>query len=116
MLDAVWALGDCTVRELQERQEPTIVYTTAMTTLDRLYHKQLLDRVVDGRAFRYKPRFTREEMHREQAGQAIRELLCSPVGPALPLSYLVEAISEHDAQLLDLLQKVVEQKRSQLRK
>jgi predicted transcriptional regulator len=116
MLDAVWALGDCTVRELRERQEPTIVYTTAMTTLDRLYHKRLLNRVVDGRAFRYKRRFTREEMYCSEAAQAIRELLRSPVDPALPLSYLVEAITKHDVQLLDELQRVVQQKRSQLHK
>jgi len=92
MLDAIWALGECTVRELLERQSSVMAYTTVMTTLDRLYHKQLLTRTVEGRAFCYKPRFTREEMHRAEAENAIRELLRSPAGPALPLSYLVEAI------------------------
>src|SRR5215813_5162508 len=92
MLDAIWALGECTVRELLERQSSVMAYTTVMTTLDRLYHKQLLTRTVEGRAFCYKPRFTRQEMHRAEAENAIRELLRSPAGPALPLSYLVEAI------------------------
>jgi hypothetical protein len=32
------------------------------------------------------------------------------------LSYLVEAVSEHDARLLDELQLMVEQKRRELRK
>jgi len=112
VLDVVWALGDCTVRELVERQNPKMPYTTAMTTLDRLYRKNVLSRVAEGRAFRYKPRFTREQMHRAEAEQAIRELLRSPV----PLSYLVEAVTEHDVQLLDELQQVVEQKRRQLGK
>jgi len=116
MLDAIWALGECTVRELLERQSSVMAYTTVMTTLDRLYHKQLLTRTVEGRAFCYKPRFTREEMHRAEAENAIRELLRSPAGPALPLSYLVEAITEHDAQLLDELQRAVARKQSELGK
>ena len=32
----------------------------------------------------------------------------------MPLSYLVEAVSEHDVQLLDQLQELVEQKRREL--
>jgi hypothetical protein len=32
------------------------------------------------------------------------------------LSYLVEAVSEHDEQLLDELQRMVEKKRRELRK
>jgi BlaI family transcriptional regulator, penicillinase repressor len=111
MLNAVWALGDCTVRELVERQKPKMPYTTAMTTLDRLYHKQILSRVAEGRAFRYKPRLTREDLRRAEVKQTIRELLRPPFGAAMPLSYLVEAISEHDAQLLDELQRQVAQKR-----
>jgi hypothetical protein len=43
-----------------------------MTTLDRLYHKHLLNREVERRSFRYKPRFTKEEMHRAAAGHLIR--------------------------------------------
>jgi len=34
---------------------------------------------------------------------------------SVPLSYLVEAITEHDAQLLDELQQLVERKRNELR-
>jgi hypothetical protein len=33
----------------------------------------------------------------------------------MPLSYLVEALSAHDAQLLDELQRLVERKRRELR-
>jgi predicted transcriptional regulator len=44
MLEAVWARGDGTVRELIEDQTLGVAYTTAMTTLDRLYHKHLLRR------------------------------------------------------------------------
>ncbi len=86
-----------------------------MTTLDRLFKKNLLTRVAEGRAFRYAPRFTREELHREVAGNVFRQLLDASPESSLPLSYLVEVLTERDAQLLDDLQKLVEAKRRQLR-
>jgi len=89
-------------------------YTTVMTTLDRLYKKGLLDRTAEGRAFRYTPRLTSEELQRGAALDGIRQLLESGNTSALPLSYLVEALSTHDAQLLDQLQLLIEQKRREL--
>jgi len=83
-----------------------------MTTLDRLYKKQLLNRVAEGRAFRYSPRYTQEELEKAAVGETIRQLLGS--GAALPLSYLVEAVSEHDASLLDDLQRLLDEKRREL--
>jgi predicted transcriptional regulator len=90
-----------------------LAYTTVMTTLDRLYKKDLLDRVAEGRAFRYSPRYSKEDLQMRAAGDAIRELLRS--GPSsMPLSCLVEAVSEHDAQALDELQQLIEVKRREL--
>jgi len=85
-----------------------------MTTVDRLYKKGLLDRVVEGRAFRYTPRQTPEELQRITALESIRQLLGSDDTSSLPLSYLVEALSAQDAQLLDELQLLVERKRREL--
>lgn len=116
LLDEVWARGSATVRELLESADLNIAYTTVMTTLDRLYKKQVLSREPEGRAFRYAARQTREELQRAAAGQAIQELLSSGAASSLPLSYLVEAVTEHDVELLDELQKLVETKRRQLRK
>lgn len=116
LLHSIWARGNATVRELLQDGDLNIAYTTAMTTLDRLYKKQLLTRVAEGRAFRYAPRFSKEEMQRAAAGQMIRQLLDSGSTASLPLSYLVEAVTDHDVQLLDELQQLVEQKRRQLGK
>jgi predicted transcriptional regulator len=116
LLREIWARGNATVRELLREGHLNIAYTTVMTTLDRLYKKRLLSREADGRAFRYAPSVTPQEMQRAAAGQAIRQLLESGAASSLPLSYLVEAVSEHDVQLLDELQELVERKRSQLRK
>ncbi len=116
LLREIWSRGNATVRELLQEAHLNFAYTTVMTTLDRLYKKHLLRREPDGRAFRYAASVTEEEMQRSAAGQAIRQLLESGAASSLPLSYLVEAVSEHDVQLLDELQDLVEQKRRELSK
>lgn len=103
------------MRELIEHSNLHQAYTTVMTTMDRLYKKGLLDRVAEGRAFRYTPRHTSEELQRGAAIDGIRQLLGSGDTSSLPLSYLVEALSAHDAQLLDELQILIERKRRELK-
>ena len=114
MLDGLWAKGTATVRELLENGCPELAYTTVMTTLDRLFKKGVLTRSEEGRAFRYAPRFSRDELHREAAGQALRQLLDASPASSLPLSFLVEILGERDAQLLDELRELVERKRREL--
>jgi predicted transcriptional regulator len=65
LLKRIWARGNATVRELVDVGDLDIAYTTVMTTLDRLYKKKLLDRAAEGRAFRYSPRVTKEELQRD---------------------------------------------------
>jgi predicted transcriptional regulator len=115
LLREVWSRGDATVRELIECGNLHQAYTTVMTTMDRLYKKGLLDRFAEGRAFRYTPRLTSEELQRGAAIDGIRQLLGSADTSSLPLSYLVEALSAHDAQLLDELQILIERKRGELK-
>ena len=114
MLEALWARGKATVRDIVDSGCDDLAYTTVMTTLDRLYKKGLLTRSEEGRAFRYAPRFSREEMHREAAGHAFRQLLDASPASSLPLSFLVEILGERDAQLLEDLRKLVETKRRAL--
>jgi predicted transcriptional regulator len=114
VLKALWLSGNATVRELLESHQLDVAYTTLMTTLDRLYKKQLLDRKLEGKAFRYTPRLTAEEFEKTATQDAIRELLAANDRTALPLSYFVEAITEHDVKLLDELQELLERKRREL--
>jgi len=114
LLDGLWAKGSATVRELIEHSYSELAYTTVMTTLDRLFKKGLLTRSEEGRAFRYAPRFSLQELHREAAGQALRQLLDASPASSLPLSFLVEILGARDAQLLDDLQELVEHKRREL--
>src|SRR5260370_34529632 len=95
MLDGLWARGSSTVRELLEKDSPDLAYTTVMTTLDRLFKKGLLTRSEEGRAFRYTPRLSREELHREAAGHGLPPMLDAGPAPAFPLSILVVILGEH---------------------
>jgi len=114
LLEKLWQRKNATVRELLDSCDMKLAYTTIMTTLDRLYKKQLLERIPEGRAFRYSPRHTKEELEKVTASETIRQLLSSGTTAELPLSYLVEAVSEHDVHLLDELQRLLEQKRREL--
>ena len=115
LLEALWLRGSSTVRELLESGYEDLAYTTVMTTLDRLFKKNVLTRHAEGRAFRYSPRLSREQLHREMVGDAFRQLLDASPAPELPLSYFVELLSERDAQLLDDLKHAVDSKRRELR-
>jgi predicted transcriptional regulator len=115
LLSALWMRGSATVREILDGDGLNLAYTTVMTTLDRLYKKQLLNRIAEGRAFRYSPRYTQQELEKAAIGETIRQLLGSGETASLPLSYLVEAVSEHDARLLDDLQRLLDEKRRELR-
>jgi predicted transcriptional regulator len=115
VLEALWKRAHpVTVRELVEESCSDLAYTTVMTTLDRLFKKNVLRREADGRAFRYAPRYTREELHQQALSESLRQALDASPSPSLPLSHLVESLSERDTQLLDHLRQLVEAKRRQL--
>lgn len=64
-MDVLWdGDGDLSVREVHEKLETgrDLAYTTVMTVLDRLAKKNVVTRTRDGRAWRYSPAGTREEM------------------------------------------------------
>lgn len=115
ILEKIWSRGNVTVRELVADGSLQLAYTTIMTTLDRLYKKGLLLRVAEGKAFRYSARCTREELPRLVAVTGIRHWIESNDASSASLSYFVEAISIHDARLLDELRALVERKRRELK-
>ena len=114
LLHFLWEHGTGTVREVLESGHVVGAYTTLMTTLDRLHKKGFLTREPEGRAFRYWPAQTEEEFNGEIVRSAIRQMLGAAESSAAPLSFLVEAVTEHDSKLLDLLEKEIERKRREL--
>jgi predicted transcriptional regulator len=113
LLETIWTRHSATIRELVDDGYDDLAYTTVLTTLDRLFTKNLLTRKPEGRAFRYAPRFTREELRREITGEAFRQLLdASPVA-SMPLSDLVEILIQRDQGLLDQLGQLIEARRGE---
>ena len=117
VLDEVWRRGEVSVREVFLSFEEKIAYTTLMTTLDRLYKKQLLERRKDGRAFLYAPAVSPEEFEHGIRQDVIDGLLGRGAEAVEPvLACIVDTVSEHDRELLDELDRLVKEKKRQLRR
>lgn len=114
LLRLLWHRGSGTVREIVESGDIKAAYTTIMTTLDRLHKKGLLVRVGEGRAYRYSPRQTQQQFRGAALQSAVRDILLTADRSHVPLSFLVDAVSEHDRALLDDLQREIERKRREL--
>lgn len=114
-LNEVWEQKEVSVRQVVEAFGGKFAYTTIMTTLDRMYKKGLLNRRKFSKAFLYSPRFSPEELERELAEDVIGTLLDAGTGQIEPvLACIVDAISERDLELLNELERLVQEKRAEL--
>lgn len=115
LMEILWSDGQSSVRDVVPKLSRPLAYTTVMTTLDRLFKKGLLDRRKSDRAFFYSPSFSRLEWERRRAGNLVAGFL-SGAHPSreLLLSCLLEAVGEHDATLLDELEKKIRSRRKEL--
>jgi predicted transcriptional regulator len=107
-MEYLWSHGTGNVREVAEKLDRPLAYTTVMTTLDRLFKKGLLERTKSERAFIYSPRLSKPEWQRKRAG----ELVAGFSGEMLISCFLDEV--GHDPALLDDLEQKIKQKRAQL--
>lgn len=115
LMEILWSRGESSVRDVVPKLSRPLAYTTVMTTLDRLFKKGLLDRHKSDRSFVYSPQLSRQEWERRHAGNLIAGFLSGP-NPSreLLLSCLLEAVGEHDAKLLDELEKKIRSRRKEL--
>jgi predicted transcriptional regulator len=114
-MEILWARGESNVRDVVDRLDRPLAYTTVMTTLDRLYKKGLLLRRKSDRAFIYAPSLNRAEWQHKRAGDFVAGFL-STAEPSrdLLISCLVEAVGRHDEALLDELEKKIQLRRKEL--
>ena len=99
IMHLVWDRDEpVTVRELFEElsAERTIAYTTVMSTMDNLHRKGWLDRVREGKAYRYTATATREEY----SARLMREALADGGDAEAVLSHFVAQIDSGDAEAL----------------
>jgi predicted transcriptional regulator len=113
VMEAVWELGDTTVRDVHERLGPTrgLAYTTIMTTMTRLAAKGLLVRDTTGLAHRYRPAVSRDEYARSTVTSVVDWLVSKFPEPAL--SYFVEVVNEGDPEVVAALRVKIDQLREQ---
>ena len=114
-MQILWDYGEACVRDVIGRLGRPLAYTTVMTTLDRLFKKGLLNRRRSERAFVYSSRLTEQEWKQAQGKSLAAGFLSSPTLPSeLLISCLVDAVSAHDAGLLDELERRIQTKRTEL--
>ena len=114
VMEVVWRRGgEMRVRDVHSLFLGRLAYTTVMTTMDRLFKKGMLDRRKEGRAFAYSARVSRRQLVLDAGAGLIRGLLESEGEPAL--SFLVDAVTERDRELLDRLERLVREKKRQAR-
>lgn len=117
LMRILWSRGESNVREVVCQLDRALAYTTVMTTLDRLYKKGLLDRRMPDRAFVYSPKFSQEEWERQHAESVVAGWLAgSRPSRELLFSSFLDAVGQHDASLLDELEKKIRTKRREIRR
>ena len=116
VMEETWRLGEVSVRDIHRAFDEQIAYTTLMTTLDRLFKKKLLERRKEGRAFVYVPVVSRDELDHGIKEDVIDGLLGHGADGVEPLlACIVDTISERDRELLDELDRLVQEKKRELR-
>jgi predicted transcriptional regulator len=103
IMQLVWDHGQAvTVRDLfdEMRQERAIAYTTVMSTMDNLHRKGWLERIKDGKAYRYTPTASREEY----SARLMTEALAGGGDTEAVLSHFV---AQMDGAESEVLQEVV---------
>jgi predicted transcriptional regulator len=103
IMQLVWDRGGAvTVRELfdEMRQERAIAYTTVMSTMDNLHRKGWLNRVKDGKAYRYTATASREEY----SARLMREALA---GGGDTEAVLIHFVAQMDGEESEVLRAIV---------
>jgi predicted transcriptional regulator len=99
VIQLVWDHGTpVTVREIfdQLREERAIAYTTVMSTMDNLHRKGWLDRVKEGKAYRYAATASREEY----SARLMSEALADGGNAEAVLTHFVAEMDGGDSELL----------------
>ena len=100
VMNELWsAPGPMLVRDVHTAlsRDRDLAYTTVMTVLERLARKQMVERDLDGRAYRYRPAQTRDALVAEAMSDALDG---AGAHRAEALVRFVDGITSTDAQAL----------------
>lgn len=99
IMDVLWSSAEpLRVRDVVTVLAPTrrAAYTTIMTVLDNLHRKGWVRREMHGRAYHYRPTWSREEA----TARALREMLDESSDPEAALLHFARSISPRESELL----------------
>ena len=96
--------------ELERRRE--IAYTTVMTTVDRMFAKELLTRRRQGKRYQYRPVMSRQQFCRAMAHEVFESL--PDLGREAALALLVDRVSAADEAELASLEALIHARRKEL--
>lgn len=99
VMSRLWERGQpMSVRQVLEdlRKDREIAYTTVMTVMERLYRKQFLTRVEDGRAFIYEPASSRADY----TAQVMAAALSASADRTAALINFADQVSPNEAKAL----------------
>ena len=105
----LWEGEPLAVRQVVDRLDGKLAYTTVMTTLDRLYKKGLLAREREGNAYVYAAAMTQSEYHQALVEATIGGLMKKSAGPVL--TAFVDTAADLDEENLERLEKLIAEKR-----
>jgi predicted transcriptional regulator len=91
VMAVLWELGSATVREVQERLEPDLAYTTVLTVLRTLEAKGHVRHQPEGRAHRYYP-----TVERREAGATALRRLVKKVFSGSPEALVTQLVSDEN--------------------
>ena len=114
IIEALWGLGRAaTVAEVQKQLHPEREYHTVTTVMVRLCEKGLLHRSKEKGVWHYAPTLTRDEF----AARIARELMGGvlDLAPGAAVASFVDLLDSRDPEALDMLERMIELKRSERR-
>jgi predicted transcriptional regulator len=116
VMECLWQCEEAaSVREVAVRMNGPWAYTTLMTTLDRLFKKNLATREARGRAFVYRARLSRTALGAETLRTVVSGMDAGGNSRDLALAALVDVVESHDPEWLDSLDRLVKERKRALR-
>jgi predicted transcriptional regulator len=107
VMEVLWERGECNVREVITRMDRSLAYTTVMTTLDRLFRKNLVKRRLLKRAYLYSPCMSCQQWKDQVVRDVVAKLLAGPqTSREVLLACLLEVAGQQDELLLREFEKL----------
>lgn len=98
VMAVLWDMGSGRVREVQERLEADLAYTTVLTVLRILESKGHIRHEPEGRAYRYYP-----VVQRDEAGSTALRQVVKKIFHGSPEALITQLVSDHNLSEDELL-------------